>query len=465
MKARTPKILLLLVLVLNVSGFAWASAGPNVEDRIATAIRFIVDQSSTSFSGFLHGTNSSVSAQRIYAYDNGIVALALSSYQQTHNSEAYYNNLKSAIHFLQQAQTSSGDFQEYYDPSNGTWGTSGQLYYWNSYALMGAAYGGGEFAAIGEFPAERPYWTDVVNMLRLCVDYWVPRTQLPDGQVVFSFPGASARADVGANAAMLVALIHIALFEYFWGNMDLATKYAQWSQSIANWLYSLQEKSSASWGAGGFYTDAARTIQYTFENGFAMFGLNSYFKAVGLFANALTTFEPSVSELRQSMINWTEKFVETTVDSWNGPQYGRSIAGLLPYPKETASGASLLQALVDVVINIGSPYEECAYPQCYWSEVSKVYEWFTGSNELSLDLQQAKDIHGGVGGFYTGIQSSGAIMDSNVAVTAFALFAMVRASYIEVSELTWPLVSTWLVMCLALLVFWRFRASREDINR
>ncbi len=450
---RVLSVFLLLVLVLNMVGSVSAASGSNVEDRIAAAIGYIIDQSSSSGLGYLHGADSSVEARRVYAFDNGLVALALSSYQQTHNSEGFYNNLKAAIQFLQQAQTSSGDFREYYDSSNNIWGPGEQMYYWNSYALMGAAYGAGEFAAIGEFPAEKPYWTDVVNMLRLCVDNWVPKSQLPDGQIVFYFPGQTARADVAANAAMLVALIHIALFEYFWGDMNLATKYARWSQMIASWLYSLQEKDAVSWGHGGFYTNTTRILQLTFENALAMFGLNSYFKAVGLFANTLAASEPSVSELRQSMINWTQGFVESTVDSWNGPQYGRGIAGILSYPKESSAAALLLQALVDVVINIGSPYEVCESPQCYWSEASKVYNWLTGSNELSLDLQQAKNVHGRVGGFYAGIQSNGAMTNSELATTALTLFAMVRASYIQVPELTSPSGTVGLVVCLALLMF------------
>lgn len=145
MVCRTLSILLLFLLGLNVAGSAWATSGFNVEDRIGAAIGFIVDQSSSSASGFLHGANGSLEAQRMYAYDNGIVALAFSSYQQTHNSEEFYSNLKTAIQFLQQTQTSSGDFREYYDSSNSIWGPGEQLYYWNSYALMGAAYGAGEF--------------------------------------------------------------------------------------------------------------------------------------------------------------------------------------------------------------------------------------------------------------------------------------------------------------------------------
>lgn len=429
-------ILFVTLIAANSAAPALASNGLNVETRIRAAIGYIEGQygSKSGVAGFLHSVNSSDEAQTIYSLDNGIVALALASYQQTHNSEEFFQNLKTAIQFLQQAQSSSGDFYEYYDLANSTWVLSGHLYYWDAYALMGAAYGPGEYAAIDEFSAERAYWTDVVNMLRLCVDNWIPSTQLPNGAIIFSFPGESPRIDVAANAAMLSALVHIALFEYFWGDSSLAAKYARWSQLIAQWLYSMQEKDPTSWGRGGFYTNATRGFQLTFENGLAMFGLNSYFKAVGLLEKMLPASRPSISDLRETMMNWTQSFVEKTVDSWNGPQYGRGSAGIISYPKETIDDASLLQALVDIWINVGSPDVLCDYPECYWAEAAKVYNWLAGSNELSLDLQQAKDVRGGDGGFYAGIQKTGVMTDSLLATTALALFGMVKASYIQVPE-------------------------------
>jgi hypothetical protein len=451
-----PAILFLLVLVaMNSTGMAAASSSSNIEDRIRAGIGYIVDQyaSGSGATGFLHGANGTVETQRMYSFDNGIVALALSTYQQTHSSEEYYSYLKAAVQFLQRAQTSSGDFYEYFDISNNTWGWGEQLYYWNSYALMGAAYAA--YTVTDAFPAEKAYWTEIVNMLRLCIDYWIPRSQSPSGQIMFSFPGQSAKADLAANAAMLVALIHIALFEYYWGDVNLATNYAKWSQSIAVWLYSLQERNATSWGRGGFYHNATRTLQLTFENGLAMFGLNSYYKAIGVL---LVNFHPSISDLRESMMNWTASYAEATRDSWNGPQYGRSAMGILPYPKETLAAASLIQALVDVWINIGGP----THPPGYWSDAQELYEWMTGSNELSLDLQQARDVRGRDGGFYAGIQENGANTDSYLVTTALAVYAMVRASYIEVFEFPWPPMTLASILSLALLeIQWVKRVSRS----
>jgi hypothetical protein len=454
-----PAILFLLVLLaINSTGLAAASSGSNIEDRIRAGIGYIVDQyaSGSAATGFLHGANGPGETQRMYSFDNGIVALALSTYQQTHSSEEYYSYLKAAVQFLQRGQTSSGDFYQYFDISNNTWGLGEQLYYWNSYALMGAAYAA--YTVTDAFPAEKAYWTEIVNMLRLCVDYWIPRTQSLSGQIMFSFPGQSAKADLAANAAMLVALIHIALFEYYWGDVKLATNYAKWSQSIAIWLYSIQERNATSWGRGGFYHNATRTLQLTFENGLAMFGLNSYYKGIGVL---LANFHPSISDLRETMMNWAAGYVEATRDSWNGPQYGRSAMGILPYPKETLAAASLIQALVDVWINIGGP----THLPGYWSDAQDLYEWMTGSNELSMGLQQARDIHGGDGGFYAGIQENGANTDSDLTTTALTVYAMARASYIEIFEFPWPPIMLASILFLALLkVRWlkRDRSSKQS---
>lgn len=225
---------------------------------------------------------------------------------------------------------------------------------------MGAAYAA--YLATNTFPSERPYWTTVENMLKPSVDHWIPRTQTTNGAIAFSYPDGSTRPDAAANGAVLAALVHMALFEYNWGDRTLATKYAQWSQLIAIWLYSLQGEDSTSWGHGGFYTNDSRTLQLTTENGLVMLGLNSYFKAIGLL---LQNFQPSLSEMRKRMMNWTESYVEPTMDSWGGPQFGRNAVGILAYPKETFSAASLIQALVDVWIDIGWPG--------YWDDASKLY--------------------------------------------------------------------------------------------
>lgn len=71
-----------------------------------------------------------------------------------------------------------------------------------------------------------------------------------------------------------------------------------------------------------------------------------------------------------------------------------------------------------------------------WAEAVKLYNWLAGSNRLSLDLQQAKDLSGGDAGFYAGIGRTGAMTDSLLATTALTLFSMVRASYTQVPEFT-----------------------------
>jgi hypothetical protein len=413
-------VFFILLLIANFLAPVHGDTSPSIEDRIKTAVEFIQGQllANSSVRGFLHATLPD-QPQRMYSEDAGFVALALSAYQETHYSQQYYSDLMTAVEFVEASQAGSGDFHEYYDVATRTWINGGHLYYWNAYAMLGPAYAA--FVITNQLQSERTHWTSVVDKIRACVDYWVPRLQVGDGSILFSFPDGSARADIASNAALLVSLIHLAVFEYYWGERSLATKYAGWSQKIATWLYSLQEKNNSTWGFGGFYADKSQSLQTTFENGFAMFGLNSYYKAASLL---LTNFQPSIAELKQAMIDWMVGFVERMFDSWGGTQYARTAARTTAYPKTTTATSLVLQAAIDVWINIG--------PQVYWSDSQRLYNWITGNNERSIDLQSATNISSEAGGFYEGISQNATMTGSDLGLSALALYAIVRAAFVSI---------------------------------
>jgi hypothetical protein len=379
----------------------------------------------------------------MYSEDAGFVALALSAYQETHYLQEFYSDLKTAVEFVEAAQAGSGDFREYYDVATQTWINGGHLYYWDAYAMLGPAYAA--FVITTQLQSERAYWASVVDKVRACVDYWVPRLQATDGSILFSSPDGSAKADISSNAALLVSLVHLAVFEYYWGQRSLATKYAGWSQKIAIWLYSLQEKNNSTWGFGGFYSNKGRALQTAFENGLAMYGLNSYYKAASLL---LADFQPAIAEVRQSMIDWMVGFVERMFDSWGGTQYARTAAGITAYPKTTMAMSSVLQAAADVWINIG--------PSVYWSDSQRLYNWITGNNERSIDLQSATNIEGEGGGFYEGIWQNGTVTGSDLGLSALALYAIVRAAFVSIpGKYPVPEFSSWYanaILVLALIL-------------
>ena len=124
------------------------------------------------------------------------------------------------------------------------------------------------------------------------------------------------------------------------------------------------------------------------------------------------------------MIDWMVGFVEKMFDSWGGAQYARTAGGIISYPKTTMTVSSILQASVDVWINIG--------PRVYWNDSQRLYEWMTGNNELSVDLQSAVNIAGSSGGFYEGIAQNGTLTYSDLALSALALYAMVRAAFVSI---------------------------------
>jgi hypothetical protein len=408
------------LLIIGFPGSIHGAATRGIEDRIRSALELIKDQSyvSPQLQGFLHATTPAQPG-RMYSEDASLVALALSSYQETHYSQEFYPYLKTSADFITRAQTPGGDFYEYYDITKQSWSNGGRLYSWNPYAIVGPAYAA--FVITSQVQTERAYWASVINVLRRCVDSSIVSAQGKDGAVVFAFPDGSTRADVAANAALLVGLTYIALFEQNWGDGNLATKYARFAESIAGWLYSFQEKNSSVWGFGGFYSNQSRTLQPSFENGLIMFGLNSYYKAA---STLLQDFQPSISDLKQVMIDWMVGFVERQFDSRGGVAYGRTSVGMISYPKTTMVVTWVLQATVDVWINIG--------PEVYWNDSSRLYEWLTGKNELSIDLQNATSVTGRGGGFYSGIERDGLMKTSDLGVDALALYALVRAAYVSI---------------------------------
>jgi hypothetical protein len=413
-------LLSIALLMVTLLGSVHGATAPGIEDRIRAAMVFISGQLATDSSvrGFLHATTPE-QPRRMYAQDAGFVALALSAYQETHYLQEFYPDLKTAVEFVEAAQSGSGDFYEYYDLTAQTWVHSDHLYDWNAYAMIGPAYAA--YVITNQIQGERTYWAGVIDKLRACVDYWVPRLQSADGSILFSLPDGSVRADIASNGALLVSLIHIAIFEYYWGERSLATKYAMWSQKIASWLYSFQEKSNSTWGFGGFYSTKSEAIQTAFENGLAMFGLNSYYKAASLL---MTDFRPTIAELRQAMIDWMVGFLERMFDSWGGTQYARTVADITSYPKTTLAMASVLEAAIDVWINIG--------PRSYWDDSQSLYKWITGSNELSIDLQLATNIAEEGGGFYEGIGQNGTLTYSDLGLSALGLYALVRAGFVSI---------------------------------
>jgi len=390
------------------------SGGPiEIENRILRSADYVLSQYrlGKGFSGFLHSSQG-VTVNRSYTEDNALVALALSSYQETHFSTRYYNNLKDAINSILRAQTAQGDFDEYYDFQNSTWRLNGKLFCWDAYAVMGPAYAAYVITTT-QVNQEFTYWLPVVHQLRLFVDGWVQKSQGVDGAVLFSIANSADREDVGCNGILLMGLMYVAAFEFLWGDKAVATAYAGISERIANWLYSLQELNETSWGLGGFYTNSSRNVQDSFENALAMFGLNSYYKGIGEITPS-TSLEP----FRQAQKVWADMYEEKILDQWAGVSFSRTPSGLNPYPKTTDDAATMLAAMVDVWVNLGPPI--------YWNDSARIYAWMIGNNERALDMQTP------TGGFLLGLDRNQALTQSDLTTTTLALYSLIQAQFISI---------------------------------
>ena len=404
----------MLLAVLPVYPSAVRASPAEIEARLLRAIAYVKGQyfEAGDISGFLHSPAGNENP-RSYAEDDALIALALSSYQETHFTTVFNGDLKSAVESLLQMQDSQGDFSQYYDFKNSKLGPSGRFYYWNAYAIMGIGYAA--HVITEQNNTESSYWLPVIDRVRSCIDTWLSRSQIQSGAVLFAFPNGTDRADVGYNGALLMGLMHLAAFEYYWGSRRVAETYAQYSKRIADWLMGLQEESSSSWGYGGFYFNESRSLEPTLQNALAVFGINGYYKGASLL---LPNQQISLEGLRTVMRDWAEGYVERIMDAWGGVAYGRNSSGLISYPKLTQTTSATLAAMVDVWIDLGPPV--------FWNDSSRMYGWIIGGNERGVDMQTDS------GGFFTGLDSQGILLSANLTTTALTLYAFIRAQYVSI---------------------------------
>ncbi len=386
----------------------------DIEGRILRAIKFAESQyhSGGAVSGYLHDENGS--QMQSYTEDNSLVALALSAYQETHFSATYYAQLQKAVEFVTAAQAPDGDFYQYYDFGNGAWKSAGKFYYWNSIVLMSLAYAA--FTITTQISSESFFWSPIVKKLRSCVDIWLPGSLSQNGSIIFAFPDGSRATDVRYQGALLMGLIYLAAFEYYWGSRDVAVRYAGYSRLMATWLYSLQERNMSSWGRGGFYSNASMSLQTSEENAFAMFGLNSYYKGIGLM---MPSQRSELNGMRGLMQSWEEGYVENVTDTYGAVSFGRNVDGVVLYPRLTWTTSATLADTVDVWINLG--------PARYWNDSSRIYAWLTGSNERSTDMQTPE------GNFYEEEPVAGSpLRPSDLAVAMLALYSIIRTAFVKI---------------------------------
>ncbi len=406
-------VLALAVIPAFVPANLAVTSTTDIENRILRAITFVENNyhSSAVVSGYLHDQNGSV--MRSYTEDNALVALALSSFQETHFSTSYYVDLQRAARFVAAAQAPDGDFYQYYDFGNRTWESSGKFYYWNSLVLMSVAYAA--FTVTSQINSESGFWSPIVDRLRLCIDVWLPTSLNANGGVVFAFPSGLRGTDVRYQGALLMGLMYVADFEYYWGRKDVADRFAGYARLMATWLDSLQERDRSRWGNGGFYSNGTMNLQSSEENAFAMFGLNSYYKGIGLL---IPSQRAELDGMRNMMQQWEEGYVENITDSYGGVSFGRVANGPIPYPRLTWTTSATLAATVDVWIDLG--------PAKYWNDSSRIYAWLTGSNERSTDIQTPQ------GSFYEGLVAGDTLPPSNLATDMLALYSIIRAAFVKI---------------------------------
>ena len=410
------------LLLVAVVGFPVVRASADVESRIISAIGWINGQkvSNVEYVGFARGNDPDTN-RTVFVEDQALVALALSDYHSTHNDDRYDNLLNVAARFINSARTPRGDFYEYYDLRTGRWLHAGDFYSWNAYAIAGLA--AAAYKISSKDYSQRTFWFPIEAKLKQSVTIFLGN-QRDDGAWAFHGTSTTAReALTRENAVFLVGLLYLGLFESQWGSPEQARLYGQLAEKTATWIFSVQENNTALATFGGFPHSDTNSTQLSEENGEVLWGVDTYYSTIGVL---LPQPSPSIWDARRAMADWVSGFAEKMRDSYGGPYNGRTSTSLNEYPKTTRGAAWMLQALVDIWINLGGPR--------YYDNSQKSYDWIVGGNELGAELQQASSISGVQGGFYESISAGTVDRTSRTDVTASALYAFVRSAFVQVPE-------------------------------
>jgi hypothetical protein len=416
-------VLLLLALSL-VTPFVSASA--DVNDREISAIAWLKGQaqSKLGFAGFARGTSSPWN-HTIFVEDQALIALALSDYHATHYDSTYDGLLKTALAFIMAARVNRGDFFEYYDTQTGAWHHVGGLYQWDAYTIAGTA--AAAYKIVSADLSQLSYWFPIVYKLEASLSSFDP-SERSDGAWLFGVYGTTKQeALTRENALLLVGILYLGLFENSWGSGQRATNLGLTAERTARWLLSMQSDNSTS-AYGGFPHSDANSTQVSEENGEILLGVNTYYSLIGVL---LQNPSPTIWDARASMANWVRGFVVNMMDNYGGIYNARNANVTLHYPKTSFAAAWVMQAVADIWINIGDigpgniPYRNVTQYQ---------YDWLTGQNELSTDLQGAQNIAGTSGGFYSGISTSGLNRLAATGTVAAVIYALDRAQFIRIPE-------------------------------
>jgi len=436
--------LFLLLSLLPVSMVSPAvAAGVDIDVRIENGLEWVLGQEIDYLLGsraFVSAVSTKPDKYRIYVDENSMAASAFAMYHKVYTSEKYDQKLRAALTFIMAAQTAEKDFYHYWNMTTRKWNHHGKLYYWNAYAVEGLAFSAFHMRLSATLESEKIIFNRAENAAAACIEEWHERSQQPDGRWIFSYSDAADHAEVDENGMILTALLYLALYERYWGDQENARTYTDWAEKTAVWILSRQEKDSSSWAYGGFYHDESESIQYTDSNGRAIFGLTAYLRTI----NSLTRqTEPTFSHVRSSIHVWADNFLLELFDSYWGISWYRTRSGITSYPKQVFRAAEVMKALIEAWIVLGD------FKFQYYA--SRVYDWITGMNENSIDLQQALNRKSKGGGFYIGINANGSVEEeSNLETTATATGAFIYGRWIAIPE--FPNHAFSLLMLLTLII-------------
>ncbi|MEM3552481.1 MAG: hypothetical protein QXE15_02470 [Candidatus Bathyarchaeia archaeon] len=406
----------------------------NLNYRVENAINWILTRKTSEPEGFLTIDNGK---NRLYVEEHAFIISALILYRKTFTSNRYDEEIKTTLKFILSSQNPlKKDYYQYYDLGIGEWRISGKLFYWNAYIIEAVSYSAFQIRYYGNLnESELAYWNQAIYSIKSFLNFW-EGAQKNDGSWVFEYNN-TCEARLSENSALLTGLLYLAIYEWLWGNKTEALKFIDLAEKTLDWILSLQEVNSKSWGYGGFYQTIARNIQDSYSNAKAAFALNSYLRVI---PPLKTDFKSKYYKVRDALTIWVEGFVEKMLDEFYGIYNSRSLLRITNYPKSVVQASLMISALIETWIDMGdSKYRDLA---------DKILKWLTGENEFKKDLQSPQ------GAFYKEIQKTKIVYQFNLSVTALALSALLNSILIGIPEINFiqPTLTLTLMLTIAILL-------------
>jgi hypothetical protein len=433
---------LLMVALLSLQ-FGWVNVASaqstiSIYDRIDLALDWLdtrwVHQASTI--GYYIGPGD----EYVSLEQNSLVLDTLAIYSRVYTSTKYKENIIHLIEFMLGSQTTQGTFNTLWNPETEKWNDSENMPYQNAYIMESLAFSSFQLHSLEE--TDEAFYK-AVKAVELCLDKNADHMG-EDGGWMLRYEDGLEHIRLSENSLILLALLHAAIYEEFWGDPSKAEELAYKAQKTMGWILDQQENNGLSWGYGGFYSGDGE--EQLFEaNSLAVYAVTAYLRII---TSLTDNTNPSLEDAKWSLRSWHDHYLVEVIDEYGGPYYGKTQIGVQEYPMKVGSAGWAARSLVEAWVVLGD--------RKFKTSADDMYKWMSGLNEEDMDMQ----INGGFIGGYS--SESQVDWKQNLTTTSKALSGITYCNWINIPEFSYRNVALILTLALTLLIVMRKKPVKKN---